>query len=576
MYKSPQHERPRSRVRVVPSTSKNYNYVFVRAPEVRIKPRVVVSPPQQKTKIYLLSEGSRIEQEVVQLPFVEDKPEVYFINNYRSSDQNVDLPGGINLQTALAQESSDGVLVDSSKDSELSLYAKIEELPDKTITGAVQTAPSGLETFERIPEEDAGKTEAEGGATDYEADETVVPVESDSIFTGEEADTAGDQSVTDIDTTPVLEPAVQVSEAIDTSSNNPITFPAQSGKFDDPIPDLSLTSGKSMDSSVTDVNFNPDNVAVDKTDKVDSSRTGTSAFDPAIASNFGQDGVIFIIDDGSNFDGTGQTMIISTGMPVANDQGQGVSSFQGISMNALQDLIKSSLAANTAVSTQTSPTTALEQKGLGGVGANKLAAIVSATTSQINVPKDADSLVGSTLEASEIRDVPLIIENDLTSQTIGDNIADFSLGESLDPIADSNPPNLDVLKEEVVPVFQFPPPFISRVNTNTLSTGKTLLSEQKSTQSIIGGFGKSLESTSKALIQAEDLTTPVIAQEPNQIIVNTMKSLLDDFPQEDTTVDQRTTPSLSQLISGSGLAMGGPALGADVIVKHIPERVTKL
>lgn len=89
----------------IPHPKIHYNYVFLKAPDAlqRAKP-VVIPPPRQKTLIYLLTKRNHggIRQ-VIEIPSVPAEPEVYFVT-YKDGE-NLDLPGGIDLHTALSQSS---------------------------------------------------------------------------------------------------------------------------------------------------------------------------------------------------------------------------------------------------------------------------------------------------------------------------------------------------------------------------------------------------------------------------------------------------------------------------------------
>ncbi|XP_018027515.1 uncharacterized protein LOC108682786 [Hyalella azteca] len=96
---------------ILPDPKVHFNYVFVRTPAVQPGPRpVVVPPPQQKTLVYLLSQRpGAVGQEVIEVPSTPTQPEVYFVN-YNDGD-NPQLPGGIDLQTALSQSAAQGQVI---------------------------------------------------------------------------------------------------------------------------------------------------------------------------------------------------------------------------------------------------------------------------------------------------------------------------------------------------------------------------------------------------------------------------------------------------------------------------------
>jgi len=92
----------------IPTPKVNYNYVFVRTKNTIVeKDPIVVPPAPQKTLVYLLNkESEERERDVIQVKGEEENPEVYFVNY--NSEENKNLPGGVDLQTALSQSSSFG------------------------------------------------------------------------------------------------------------------------------------------------------------------------------------------------------------------------------------------------------------------------------------------------------------------------------------------------------------------------------------------------------------------------------------------------------------------------------------
>lgn len=111
LYNAPAQKVTYGPAPALPAPKRHYNYVFVRTPSTVAGPRpVVVPPPQQKTLVYLLSQRqSAIGQEVIEVPANPTQPEVYFVN-YNDGD-NPQLPGGIDLQTALSQSAAQGQVI---------------------------------------------------------------------------------------------------------------------------------------------------------------------------------------------------------------------------------------------------------------------------------------------------------------------------------------------------------------------------------------------------------------------------------------------------------------------------------
>jgi len=98
----------------MPTPKVHYNFVFVRTPEVNGGMGPVVAPlPKQKTLVYVLSKRPDAQQQqVIEMPMTPTKPEVIFVN-YNDGD-NQELPGGIDLQTALSQSQHQGRFVDTA------------------------------------------------------------------------------------------------------------------------------------------------------------------------------------------------------------------------------------------------------------------------------------------------------------------------------------------------------------------------------------------------------------------------------------------------------------------------------
>jgi len=89
----------------------HYNFVFVRTADQGHGVRPVIAPaPQQKTLVYLLSKRpSAQQQEVIEVESTPTQPEVFFVQY--SDGENAQLPGGIDLQTALSQAAHQGQVI---------------------------------------------------------------------------------------------------------------------------------------------------------------------------------------------------------------------------------------------------------------------------------------------------------------------------------------------------------------------------------------------------------------------------------------------------------------------------------
>lgn len=108
----------------IPDPEVDFNYVFIKSPSAVLAPEPLIVPPaDQKTLVYVLSEQPKIQQQqVIQVPGVPTKPEVFFINY--NDGENPTLPGGINLQTALSQSAQQGQLIEGEDSASGSGYSR--------------------------------------------------------------------------------------------------------------------------------------------------------------------------------------------------------------------------------------------------------------------------------------------------------------------------------------------------------------------------------------------------------------------------------------------------------------------
>jgi len=101
LYNAPKLEQRYGPPPAMPDPKIHYNFVFVKTPQNidGVQP-IVAPPPQQKTLVYVLSKKPGAQQQkVIEVPQKPTKPEVFFVA-YDHGD-NPELPGGIDLQTAL-------------------------------------------------------------------------------------------------------------------------------------------------------------------------------------------------------------------------------------------------------------------------------------------------------------------------------------------------------------------------------------------------------------------------------------------------------------------------------------------
>merc|ERR1719402_424701 len=138
LYKAPEMKVSYTPARNFPDPKIHYNYVFVRTPDVGQGPRPVVAPaPQQKTLVYLLSKRpGAVDQEVIEVPANPTNPEVYFVKY--SDGENAELPGGIDLKTALSQAAQQGQVINSSGPARAPAPGPTYQQPQRTYS-----APGG-------------------------------------------------------------------------------------------------------------------------------------------------------------------------------------------------------------------------------------------------------------------------------------------------------------------------------------------------------------------------------------------------------------------------------------------------
>ncbi|KAF2358473.1 protein of unknown function DUF243 [Trinorchestia longiramus] len=146
LYAAPKQERKLRTLAAVPKPKIEYNIVFVRNPEKddQLKP-LVVPPPQQKTLVYVLNQKQDGEdQDLIEVP-VHPKlePEVYFVNY--AENENPQLPGGIDLRTALQEMVLEGTVIEDTSDS---LDAFVQSVGTLQEVEVEDTVNEGDDTFE--------------------------------------------------------------------------------------------------------------------------------------------------------------------------------------------------------------------------------------------------------------------------------------------------------------------------------------------------------------------------------------------------------------------------------------------
>ncbi|XP_076028429.1 uncharacterized protein LOC143017521 [Oratosquilla oratoria] len=102
VYDAPKQEEPILPPPHIPDPKIDYNLIFIRTPENQGQSDpIVIPPPEQRTVVYVLNkEDENSDRKVIEvLPPPSQEPEVFFIN-YQDGE-NPQLPGGIDLHTAL-------------------------------------------------------------------------------------------------------------------------------------------------------------------------------------------------------------------------------------------------------------------------------------------------------------------------------------------------------------------------------------------------------------------------------------------------------------------------------------------
>lgn len=89
----------------LPEPKVNLNYVFLHTAGSVQRPQPLVAPAaKQRTLIFLLNKQSDlITQDILDVPSALDEPAVFFVN-YKEGD-NLQLPGGLDLETVLSEDS---------------------------------------------------------------------------------------------------------------------------------------------------------------------------------------------------------------------------------------------------------------------------------------------------------------------------------------------------------------------------------------------------------------------------------------------------------------------------------------
>ncbi|XP_037791910.1 uncharacterized protein LOC119587224 [Penaeus monodon] len=102
LYDVPPNQASSSRPANVPKPKLERNIVFVRLPDGAQGPEpIVVPPPRQQHVLFVLNKQSEQGQQVIEVPAPPPAdPEVFFVNY--AEGENPTLPGGVDLQTALA------------------------------------------------------------------------------------------------------------------------------------------------------------------------------------------------------------------------------------------------------------------------------------------------------------------------------------------------------------------------------------------------------------------------------------------------------------------------------------------
>ena len=112
LYAAPLRQRKIKTSIQVPKPKLEYNIVFVRNPEEEDSSApVIVPPPQRKTLVYVLNKKTKNQElGIVESPSHPPlQPEVFFVNY--EDGENPELPGGIDLRTALEEMVLEGTVI---------------------------------------------------------------------------------------------------------------------------------------------------------------------------------------------------------------------------------------------------------------------------------------------------------------------------------------------------------------------------------------------------------------------------------------------------------------------------------
>ncbi|KAA0202034.1 Cuticle Protein Tweedle [Hyalella azteca] len=555
MYQSPHHKRPKTHIRIFDNPNRDYNYVFVRSPEVRFREQVIVGPPKQQSLIYLLARGNQVvPREVVQLPAQNERPEVYYIN-YNDPQEDLELPGGINLQTALAQESIVGEFVGGNGGrygTDSSLFARVEDIQqiqgpetvsidvhsDTTATGIGAADSSGLDSY-RQPAEAVGKS-LDSVASGTSTDESDAEATSGGLSSSASSDASLDSDDDASEASASSHGADSESSA--SSSSAAATFLGDlrstgSVKSSSNNVETAATDSQSSAASSFTASSSSSSVAADSESSVDTDSESSASSSSATATFLGELRSAGSVKSSSNNVETAATdsqssagssfTASSSSSSVAADSESSVDgftqdSFASVSGDAQSST--SSVGGGIAVS--------LDGAGSAALGTSSLSS--SAVSSSGGVIDIGAPVLGSdTLEVVQVNTV----DDATDAQHFG------SAGVVSDPLTD----------------------FITSIGSDASAASSSAGASQSIAENIESlSLGKSFteEENSESTQEGSSVSQSSSGGEDSSSAAGLSSSDVHSGSPDDSQDDSVSTQD-------------GPALGADVIVKHVPKRVSK-
>ncbi|KAF2365721.1 protein of unknown function DUF243 [Trinorchestia longiramus] len=609
-FQSPQHKRPKSNVQVFNNPNRDFNYVFVRAPEVRFKEQIVVGPPKQQSLIYLLSQGNQVvPREVIQLPAQNERPEVYYIN-YNDPNEDLELPGGINLQTALAQQTHTGQFISSgggSYGADTSLFARIDQLQefqgpqtveysfpdDKTITGIGASDVSSIDEYRQPIDSDSqgtasviqtvsyyntadSKSSEKSGlasASALSSPKASNDVSGSSAKSSSFATVATGISIDNDDDASSSTSSVS-SSSDDGSSSVSTSFDDYSGSDDDEHDNDSSSSSAASSSSSS-------SKAKEQGSSVESSSSPSSSPEGLDSSTDGNDGGSVVSSSSSSSASSANskesTGASATSSAPATSLGGRPSSIFGASGRLTSRGRINSRARNFAAAPSVSSGTVSTTVASSGAAAIKSSSLASSSggSDSVSIPLASTVTTGSSTQSdgsasglaasgtsasssassASIDTTGSVI--DIAAPVVGSNILKVVQVDSL-PSTGSVDSTAGVITTD--PVAEF----ISSIGGDDFVDDASAKETQTISQNIADlGFGKSASTGENTVSASASSSAKSSISSEGGVVGGESISSGDDT-------------SLTDVISEPVALQSGPALGADVIVQHVPKIVSNI